>query len=100
MRYDDIPKLATWKNDTSILRKSAPGSILTKLDAEIDNYHKAFVAMTKRNLLTDIGYLIRDWEKIHYATVSNHPNVVGLKEVIARKIKELSGAICLIATEA
>jgi hypothetical protein len=90
MRYDDIPKLATWKNDTSVLRQSASGSTLTKLDAEIDNYHNAFAAMTKRNLLADISYLVRDWEKIHYARVSTHPNVVGLKEVIARKIKELS----------
>ena len=63
---------------------------MSKLDAEIENYHKAFVAMTKRNLLTDINYRIRDWEKIHYAKVSRHPNVVGLKEVIARTIKELS----------
>ena len=89
MYYNDIPNLATWKNDTSILRKSAGGSILQKLDAEIENYHKAYAPMTKRNLLTDLGYIIRDWEKIHYATVSNHPNVVGLKEVIARKLKEL-----------
>ena len=92
MRYNDIPKLSAWKNDTSVLRKSASGSVLTKLDTEIDNYHKAFVAMTKRNLLTDIGYRIRDWEKIHYARVSRHPNVVGLKQVIARKIKELSSS--------
>lgn len=89
MRYADIPKLATWKNDTSVLRKSAGGSILNKLDSEIDNFHKAFAPMTKRNLLMDLGYLIRDWEKIHSGTVPNHPNVVGLKEVIARKLKEL-----------
>ena len=37
MRYEDIPKLATWKNDTSVLRKSASGSVLDKIDADIDN---------------------------------------------------------------
>jgi len=90
MRYDDIPKLATWKNDTSVLRKSASGSLLDKLDAEIDNYHRAYAPMTKRNLLTDISSCIRNWENIKGTTVSFHPNVVGLKEVIARKMKELS----------
>ena len=38
MRYADIPKLATWKNDTSVLRKSAGGSVLNKLDAEIEQF--------------------------------------------------------------
>ena len=90
MRYNDIPKLAIWKNDTSVLRKSSSGSVLNKLDKEIDSYHKSFNPMTKRNLLSDINYCIRNWEKIHFTRVSRHPNVIGLKEVIARKIKELS----------
>ena len=88
MRYNDIPKLVTCKNDTSVLRNSALGDHFTKLDAEIDNYHKAFVAMTKHNLLTDIGYRIRDWEKIHYARVSRHPKVVGLRTCL--QIAELA----------
>jgi hypothetical protein len=90
MRYDDIPSLATWKNDTAVLRKSASGSTLNKLDGELENYAKAFSPMAKRNLLSDINYHIRKWETINGTTVSFHPNVVGLKEVVARKLRELS----------
>lgn len=90
MRYEDIPKLATWKNDTSVLRKTAAGSVLDKIDADIDNYHKAYADMTKRNLLTDISHGIRKWENLQGTTVSFQVNVVGLKEVIARKMLELA----------
>jgi len=90
MRYNDIPKLATWKNDTSVLRKSASGSVLDKIDADIDNYHKAYAVMTKRNLLTDISHGIRKWENLQGTTVSFQTNVVALKEVIARKMLELT----------
>src|ERR1700730_17762292 len=90
MRYDDIPKLSTWKNDTSILRKSASGSVLDKIDADIDNYHKAYAVMTKRNLLTDISLSIRKWEGIQGTTVSFQTNVVALKEVVARKLLSLA----------
>ena len=70
--YKDVPKLTTWKSDTSDLRKSTVVSILFRLgrlDSEIDKFSKAFVSMTKRNLLTDISYLIHDWEKIPDARV-------------------------------
>ena len=103
MYYHEFPTLLTWKNDTSILRKSASGNSLNKLDAEIDNYHKAFSPMAKRNLLTDMNYHIRKWETLNGTAVSFHPNVVALKEAIARELKTLSSgdvfkyrqAICL-----
>jgi hypothetical protein len=90
MRYDDIPKLTTWKTDTSVLRKSASGSVLDKIDADIDNYHKAYQPMTKRTLLTDLGYSIRKWEGVHGTTVTFHPVIVALKEVIARRLALLT----------
>ncbi len=90
MRYEDIPKLATWKNDTSVLRRSASGSTLNKIDADIDNYWKSYSSMVKRNLLTDVNSNIRNWENINGTTVSFHPVVVALKEVITRKLRELS----------
>jgi hypothetical protein len=90
MYYEEIPTLLTWKNDTSILRKSASGNSLNKLDAELDNYQKAFSPMAKRNLLTDMNYHIRKWETLNGTAVSFHPNVVALKEAIARELKALS----------
>ena len=46
--------------------------------------------MAKRNLLTDMNYHIRKWETLNGTSVSFHPNVVALKEAIARELKALS----------
>lgn len=87
--YDqDLPKLVQWKNDTQIFRKTA-GGVIAKIDADIDNYQKAFSNMAKRNVLNSLSQLIVSWEKIQYSTVSGHVAVKALKEIIAKKLREL-----------
>jgi hypothetical protein len=106
MRYDDVPKIGVWEQDSAAFastnRVAAIGKAwgpqgagaaasnllgragLAPIDAEIKTYATAFSPMAKINVLTDLQRAITGWQQVHPGPLP--AAMAALKEVVDRRL--------------
>jgi len=119
MRYEEVPKLQTWRQDSAVFAtpqstsrvaairnafqaqnvqqakiaaSAAPGVRvgMAGIDAQIETYQKAFSPMAKLNVLNDLRREIEAWHQAHPGPLPMA--MAALEEMVDRRLKSRAGA--------
>jgi hypothetical protein len=97
MRYEDIPKLSSWKGDAYSIHKVPPIALIAKIDDLLQKYEQAFSPMSKRNLLADLDRACKEWKPPQ----PRNPALEALADVVKRRLsydmggRKYSSLVCI-----